>query len=227
MRVGCSRSAVRPRNARADPVYRRDVLTQVYTFPFQAVCSTGCAASKLQVGVSGSQRQRVYLPPGQVAAALGDVAAELPPQSCSGRHRRSCSGEGCGAGPPARRAHAQVVCRSAARAVHSREESPDGLLRWGRMARPWPGIKAGRGETYPSDAGLNINSGASALYPLTAALQVSRCRCPHRIPSLPSLPPSLPRSDLTPLPPSQAGRRCRHCRCRRRRRRRRHRCRHR
>ena len=169
MRVGCSRSAVRPRNARADPVERLLGLTRVYTFPFQAVCSTGCAASKLQVGVSGSQRQRVYLPPGQVAAALGDVAAEMPPQNCSGRHRRSCSGEGCGAGPPARRAHAQVVCRSAARAVESREESPDGLLRWGRMARPWPGIKAGRGGTYLSDAGLHFFSDAGALYPLAAA----------------------------------------------------------
>ena len=84
MRVGCSRSAVSPRNARADPVERLHVLTQVYTFPFQAVCSTGCAASKLQVGVSGSQRQRVYLLPEQVAAAFGgEVAAEKPPPSAA------------------------------------------------------------------------------------------------------------------------------------------------
>ena len=186
MRVGCSRSAVRPRNARADPVYRRVVLIQVLTSPIQAVCSSRCAVPELDRGVPGGQWQRVYLPPGQVAAALGDVAAEMPPQSCSGRHRRSCSGEGCGAGPPARRAHAQVVCRSAARAVHSREESPDGLLRWGRMARPWPGIKAGRGGTYLSDAGLHFFSDAGALYPLAAACtgQPLPLPSPHPLASL-------------------------------------------
>ena len=142
--------------------------------------------SELQVGAPGGQQQRFYLPPGQVAAALGDVAAEMPPQSCSGRHRRSCSGEGCGAGPPARRAHAQVVCRSAARAVESREESPDGLLRWGRMARPWPGIKAGRGGTYLSDAGLHFFSDAGALYPLAAACtgQPLPLPSPHPLASL-------------------------------------------
>ena len=51
--------------------------------------------SELQVGAPGGQQQRFYLPPGQVAAALGEVAAEIPPRSCSGRHRRCCSAWGC------------------------------------------------------------------------------------------------------------------------------------
>ena len=74
-----------------------------------------------------------------------------------------------GAGPPARRTHAQALCRSAAHALFSREESPGGLLRWGRMARPWSGIKAGRGA-YLSDGGLNFFSDAGALYPHAACL---------------------------------------------------------
>ena len=40
-------------------------------------------ASELEVGVSGGLRQRVYLPPGQVAAAVGEVAAGTPPLSAA------------------------------------------------------------------------------------------------------------------------------------------------
>ena len=83
-----------------------------------------------------------------------------------------------GAGPPARRALAQALCRSAARAVQSREESPGGLLRWGRMARPWSGIKAGRGA-YLSNAGLNYLPDTGALYTLQLPSQVSRRRRPR------------------------------------------------
>ena len=125
--------------------------------------------SELQVGAPGGQQQRFYLPPGQVAAALGEVAAEIPPRSCSGRHRRCCSGEGC-RGRSSRPARPRTGCvQICSRVVQSREESPDGLLRWGRMARPWSGIKAGRGA-YLSDAGLNFFSDAGALYPLAACL---------------------------------------------------------
>ena len=134
--------------------------------------------SELQVGAPGGQQQRFYLPPGQVAAALGEVAAEIPPRSCSGRHRRCCSGEGC-RGRSSRPARPRTGCvQICSRAVQSREESPDGLLRWGRMARPWSGIKAGRGA-YLSNAGLNYLPDTGALYTLQLPSQVSRRRRPR------------------------------------------------
>ena len=93
----------------------------------------------------------------------------MPPRSCSGRHRRCCSAWGSPGpvlppGAPMRR-----LCADLLHALFSREESPGGLLRWGRMARPWSGIKAGRGA-YLSDGGLNFFSDAGALYPHAACL---------------------------------------------------------
>ena len=71
------------------------------------------------------------------------------------------------------------LCADLLHALFSREESPGGLLRWGRMARSWPGIKAGRGKTYLSDAGMNYLPDTGALYTLQLPSQVSRRRRPR------------------------------------------------
>ena len=47
------------------------------------------------------------------------------------------------------------------------------------MARSWPGIKAGRGKTYLSDAGMNYLPDTGALYTLQLPSQVSRRRRPR------------------------------------------------